>query len=141
MSVRERAKSIIFFPCSRESRVRRFYLIQKLDMKKEQMKYHHIGIPTKSPQDGETYLEEYDIHCTDHEKSPYGIQWMRYGEKCRLPTIVKEIAHIAFEVEDLRKAIEGKEVIIEPNSPGEGVTVAFILENGVPVELLELSGK
>jgi len=103
------------------------------------MKYHHIGIPTKSPQDGETYLEAYDIHCTDHENNAYGIQWMRYGDECTLPTIVKEIPHVAFEVDDLREALEGKEVIIEPNSPSTGVTVAFILENGAPVELLELS--
>jgi len=105
------------------------------------MKYHHIGIPTKDAQDGETYLEDYDVHCTDHENNPYRIQWMRYGDNCKLPKIVKEVAHIAFEVDDLGKAIEGKEVIIEPNSPSKGVTVAFILENGAPVELLELSKK
>ena len=105
------------------------------------MKYHHIGIPTQCPQDGEIYLEQYDIHCTDHEKNLYGIQWMRYGDKCTLPDIVKEMPHIAFEVDDLKQAIEGKEVIIEPNSPSQGIMVAFILENGAPVVLLELSRK
>ena len=105
------------------------------------MKYHHLGIPTNIPRDGEMYLEGYDIYFTDHESNPFGIQWMRYGEKCTLPRIVKEIAHIAFEVDDLMKAIEGKEIIIQPNSPSEGVTVAFILINGAPVELLEFSEK
>lgn len=105
------------------------------------MKYHHLGIPTSSPRDGETYLEELDIHCTDHSKNPYGIQWMRYGNDCALPGIVKALPHIAFEVESLEKAIEGKEVIIAPNSPSKGVVVAFILENGAPVEFLEFSGK
>ncbi len=64
---------------------------------------------------------------------------MRYGDKCTLPKIVKEIAHVAFEVDDLRKAIEGKEIIIEPNSPSAGVAVAFILQDGAPVELLEFN--
>ena len=105
------------------------------------MKYHHIGIPTAKPQDGETYLEAYDVHCTDHEKNAYGIQWMRYGDKCSLPDVVKQIPHVAFEVDDLNQAIAGKEVIIEPNSPSQGVTVAFILDNGAPVELLELNKK
>jgi len=105
--------------------------------KREKMKFNHIGIPTKIPQDGEVYLKEYDVYCTDHESNPFGIQWMRYGNKCMLPKIVKEIVHVAFEVDDLRKAIEGREVIIEPNSPSQGVTVAFVLENGAPVELLE----
>jgi hypothetical protein len=101
------------------------------------MKYNHLGIPTTTPREGETYLSAFDIYCTDHKSNPFGIQWMRYGKNCTLPKIVQEVAHIAFEVEDLNAALEGKEVIIEPNSPSEGVMVAFILENGAPVELME----
>jgi hypothetical protein len=101
------------------------------------MKYNHLGIPTTTPREEETYLSAFDIYCTDHESNPFGIQWMRYGKNCTLPKIVQEVAHIAFEVEDLNAALEGKEVIIEPNSPSEGVMVAFILENGAPVELME----
>jgi len=90
------------------------------------MKYHHTGIPTQSPKQDETYLEKYDIYCTDHRSNPYAIQWMRYGDKCPLPNLVKEIPHVAFEVDDIEEAIKGKEVIIKPNSPSEGVIVAFI---------------
>lgn len=43
----------------------------------------------------------------------------------------------AFEVEDLEAALEGQRVIIEPNSPSEGV-VAFIEVRGAPVELLQI---
>ena len=55
--------------------------------------------------------------------------------------VVQEVAHIAFQVEDLNAALEGKEIIIQPNSPSEGVTVAFILEDGAPVELLEVNDR
>ncbi|MBN1265543.1 MAG: hypothetical protein JXA25_08625 [Anaerolineales bacterium] len=104
------------------------------------MKYSHIGIPTTISKPGEKYLEDLDIYCTDHESNPYGIQWMRYGKNCSLPGIVQEAAHIAFEVENLEKALEGKEILIHPNSPSEGVMVAFILEDGTPVVLLEYKG-
>jgi hypothetical protein len=100
-------------------------------------KYHHIGIPTPIPKPGETYLEKLKIHCTDHGSNPFGIQWMRYESDSPLPELVKTVAHVAFEVDDLEAAIAGKEVIIEPNSPSEGVMVAFIVEEGAPVELLE----
>ena len=100
-------------------------------------KYHHIGIPTRTPRAGETYLEKLKLHCTDHRANAYGIQWMRYEPDCPLPDLVKTVAHVAFEVEDLDAAIAGKEVIIEPNSPSDGVMVAFIVENGAPVELIE----
>ncbi len=104
------------------------------------MKYHHVGIPTRSSKEGEIYLEDYDIHCTDHESNPYGIQWMRYGDGCNLPDLVKEVAHVAFEVEDIEAAIKGKDVLISPNSPSEGVVVAFVVDNGAPVEFLQFTG-
>ena len=101
------------------------------------MKYHHIGIPTKEIKPNETYLEKFKLHCTDHKSNPYGVQWMRYDEDCTLPEIVKTVPHIAFEVENLDAALEGKEVIIAPNNPSKNVRVAFILEEGAPIEFLE----
>ena len=105
------------------------------------MKYHHTGIPTQTPREDEIYVERFDFYCTDYQSNPYGIQWMRYGMNCNLPNLVKEVAHVAFEVDNLRDAIKGKEVIIEPNSPSNGVVVAFIVENGAPVEFLEFEKK
>ena len=104
---------------------------------KSRRKYHHIGIPTQTPREGEIYLEKYKVYVTDHETNPYGIQWMRYEPDCPLPEIVKTIPHVAFEVENLLLEIKNKNVIIEPNSPSEGVLVAFIIESGAPVEFLE----
>lgn len=103
------------------------------------MKYHHLGIPTIEPRPGESYLERYRLFCTDHENNPFGIQWMRYEADCRLPEIVQTVAHVAFEVDDLEQALEGHEVLIEPNSPSDGVRVAFVLVNGAPVEFLEFA--
>jgi hypothetical protein len=103
------------------------------------MKYHHIGIPTNTPREGETYLEEYRLYCTDHEDNPCGIQWMRYEPDSPLPELVKTVPHVAFEVDDLETAIKGKNVIIKPNSPSKGVLVAFIVVNGAPVEFLEFT--
>jgi len=45
---------------------------------------------------------------------------------------------VAFEVDDLEQALEGRKVIIEPNSPSPGVRVAFIEVAGAPVELLQI---
>jgi len=102
-------------------------------------RYHHLGIPTNTPQAGEIYLERYKLFCTDHRSNPYGIQWMRYEDDCPLPELVKRLPHVAFEVDDLEAALEGQEVIIEPNSPSEGVTVAFVVCYGAPVEFLEFT--
>ncbi|MCK4836838.1 MAG: hypothetical protein KAT17_09380, partial [Candidatus Aminicenantes bacterium] len=97
----------------------------------------HIGIPTRTPREGETYLEKFRLYATDHRLNPYGIQWMRYEPDSPLPELIKTVSHVAFEVENLEQALEGKEVIIKPNSPSRGVRVAFIVEDGAPIEFIE----
>jgi hypothetical protein len=50
----------------------------------------------------------------------------------------QSVPHVAFEVDDLAAAIKGKNVIILPNSPSPGVVVAFIEDNGAPIEFLQI---
>jgi hypothetical protein len=99
--------------------------------------YHHLGIPTKEKHEGEEYLPQFKTHVCPFDKNPYGIEWMRYEPDAPLPEIVKTVPHIAFEVDDLAKELEGKELLIAPNSPSKGVTVAFIIDNGAPIEFLQ----
>lgn len=105
--------------------------------KKVKFNYHHLGIPTDKPIEGEVYLKDYKVYHYGYDKSDYGIEWMRYEKDCQLPEIVKTIPHVAFEVADIYEAIRGKNVIIEPNSPSEGNIVAFIEENGAPIEFIQ----
>ncbi|MGD1010281.1 MAG: hypothetical protein ABR951_09050 [Candidatus Aminicenantales bacterium] len=104
-------------------------------------RYHHLGIPTDLPREGEAYLPEFKVYHSGYEISLYGIEWMRYGPDCPLPGIVQKIPHVAFEVDDLAAEVAGKDVIIPPNSPSPGVTVAFIVENGAPIEFLQFEKK
>lgn len=101
-------------------------------------KYHHLGIPAKTPRAGEVYLAAYKCWHCGYGNSEFGIEWMRYEADCPLPEIVKTIPHIAFEVDDIYKAIKGRKVIIEPNSPSKEFVVAFIEVDGAPIELIEV---
>jgi hypothetical protein len=102
------------------------------------MRFNHVGIPTSGSFDGEIALPHLKITCSDHQDNPFGIQWMRYWDDAPYPELVKTVAHVAFEVDDLTAALEGHRVLIEPNSPSPGVSVAFIEVNGAPVELLQI---
>jgi len=102
------------------------------------LKYHHLGIPTKEKRAGETYLEEFKVYVSGYDTSPYKIEWMRFEEGAPSPELVKTVPHVAFEVDDLNEAIKGKEILVEPNSPSPGVMVAFIVDNGAPVEFLQI---
>jgi hypothetical protein len=62
---------------------------------------------------------------------------MRFDKDAPYPEAVTSLPHVAFEVDDLASALEGKEILIEPNCPSPGVTVAMIIDDGAPVELPE----
>ena len=104
---------------------------------KDGWRFHHIGIPTNMARPGEMHLPWLHVHVSGFESSPYGIQWMRFDKDAPYPDTVKSLPHVAFEVDDLARALEGKEILIEPNCPSPGVTVAMIIDDGAPIELLE----
>lgn len=77
------------------------------------------------------------MYISGYDESEFGVEWMRFEKESPLPELVKSIPHVAFKVDDLNAELEGKEILIEPNSPSKGVRVAFIIENGAPVEFIE----
>ena len=105
------------------------------------MKFNHIGIPTTKPFDSEIDLPHLKMTVSDHESNAFGIQWQRYWDDAPYPALVKTVAHVAFEVDNLDDAIAGHKILIAPNSPSDGLRVAFIEVNGAPVELMEYLNK
>ena len=70
---------------------------------------------------------------------PSGSSGCGTSPDCPLPELVQTVPHIAFEVDDLAAALVGHEILIEPNSPSEGVLVAFVVCDGAPVEFLQIA--
>ena len=104
---------------------------------KKGMRFHHIGIPTNERKPNEKYLKQYKFYVSGFDTSEFGIEWMRFEKESPISEIIRKIPHIAFEVDNLDLAIQGKQLIGEVSSPSKGVKVAMIIENGAPVELLE----
>lgn len=102
-------------------------------------RYHHIGIPTQEAKPGETHLGHLKVFIVSHDKSEFGVEWMRFEADAAVPDLVRQVPHVAFEVDDLAAELAGREILIAPNSPSNGVRVAFIVENGAPIELMEFT--
>jgi len=100
-------------------------------------KYHHIGLPTSERRDGETYLADYKAYCSGLDSSDFGIQWIRFDPESPLPEMLKKVAHVAFEVDDMALEIEGRKILVPPGSPTPDFVIAFIEDNGAPVELMQ----
>ncbi len=101
------------------------------------LRYHHVGIPTAASRPGERYVPQGRCWVSGYETSAYGVEWMRFEGDSPVPELVRSVPHVAFEVDDLGSALAGKRVIIPPNRPSDGVIVAFIEENGAPIEFLQ----
>jgi hypothetical protein len=102
-------------------------------------RYHHIGIPTNESRRGERYLTHLKTFVVGHENSEFGVEWMRFESDAAIPDLVRHVPYVAFEVNDLASELAGREILIAPNSPSNGVRVAFVVENGAPIELLEFT--
>jgi len=77
------------------------------------------------------------MYASGYFESPYGVEWMKSDPDCPLPELVQTVPHVAFVVDDPEAAPAGKEILIEPNRSTEGVRVAFIMDHGTPIELLQ----
>jgi hypothetical protein len=104
-------------------------------------RYHHLGIPTTVPRPGEVAIPHLKIHVAGFRTSPFGIEWMRFDPGCEVSELVRTVPHIAFEVDDLDAALAALGIAAEITSPSEGVRVAMIVDDGAPVELLEIRRK
>jgi len=104
-------------------------------------RYHHLGIPTTVPRPNEQYLPGLKMFVSGFDTSLYGIEWMRFEPDCKVSELIRTVPHVAFEVDDLEAALEGRTLYSEVSSPSEGVRVAMIIENGAPIELIEFTKK
>ncbi|MEN8618437.1 hypothetical protein [Shewanella baltica] len=103
----------------------------------QKITFHHVGIPITERLPDKTYNAGLKMHATGYFESPYAMEWMEFDKDSPLPEIIRTQPHIGYVVEDLQKAIKGRKVILEPTSPCNGVTVAFVLEGLDLVEFLQ----
>lgn len=99
-------------------------------------KINHIGIPTRTPQPGESYAEGLKVWLTNFNESPNRIEFLRFEEGSWMPEIIRKTAHIAYEVDNLEEELKGAKVLVDPMPGGEKLTIAFIEEEGIALELM-----
>lgn len=116
-----------------------FLLINNVYAIPQGWKYSHLGVPTKEHSKDELYDKKYKYYTWGYEKSEYQIQMHRFEDDAPFPEIIKKYPHIAFQVPNLKKAIQGRKVVWGPIESKPGLFVAMIEDpaTGMPVELLE----
>ena len=99
--------------------------------------YHHTGIPTTESRPGERYSSTFKMYTSGGSDTEFRVQYHRFEPGCPLHPLIQTKQHIAFKVDNLAAAIDGKEVILNPYEPFSGFKVAMIVECGMPIEFIE----
>jgi hypothetical protein len=99
--------------------------------------FHHMGIPTTEKKPRERYSERFGMHTSDSNCKTMRIQWHRFEPNSPIHPLIQTIPHVAFRVDDLKSAIAGYNLLLEPYEPISGYKVAIIEDAGQPIELVE----
>lgn len=100
-------------------------------------KFSHIGIPTQVERSGEVLNADIGLYVTDFTKNENHIEWLRFLDDSPMPDELKNTAHVAYEVDDLESELQGKKILIEPFNVNESLKIAFIMDDGAPIELMQ----
>jgi hypothetical protein len=100
-------------------------------------KFCHVGVPVKKKQAGETYVAGGKVFVTDPAASPFAFEYLRFEKGSPMPAKLQKEPHIAYEVDNLAAALKGQKVIVPPFDAMPTLRVAFILQDGVAVELMQ----
>lgn len=102
-------------------------------------KFNHVGVPTSVRQPKETYSPEMKLFLTDFNESPNRIEFLRFEDDSTMPDLLKTHTHIAYEVDDMEAELEGREILLAPVTNAERMTMAFIVEEGIGIELIHFA--
>ena len=100
--------------------------------------FNHAGFITTEKKEGAFYNEGLSVWLTDYSKSPNKIKFLKFEEGSCMPELVQKQSHIAYTVLSLEEALKGCNVIFGPAVCNEHLTIAFIEEEGVAIELMEI---
>jgi len=99
--------------------------------------FHHIGIPTTEPRAGENYSSTFKMYISDGPDTNFRVQYHRFEPGSSLHPLIQTMTHVAFKVNDMKKAIEGYPLLLGPYFPFEGFEVAIVEINGMPIEFIK----
>lgn len=100
--------------------------------------FNHVGLVTDAIPQGAVYNEGLSVWLTDFNQSPNRIEFLKFEAGSCMPELVQKQGHIAYTVPSLQEELEGKNVIFGPAVCDEHLTIAFIEEEGIAIELMEI---
>lgn len=83
------------------------------------------------------WVEATRVWVTDPSEHPNRIEYLRYEPDSPVKGPVRDLPHMAFQVDNLEAAMEGAEVLLGPFHATNTVRVVFVLRDGAVFEYME----
>jgi len=103
----------------------------------ESYRYHSFWIPRSVAHDKDVRLDEAKMYV-NNQPNPFGVGWVRYDADAPYDPIIRSLPHIALSVDDVERAVAGREILIPPKQTQPGLRIAFVQCGGLPVEFVEV---
>jgi hypothetical protein len=104
----------------------------------DRSRFDHVGIVTEDRHSGESWVESTRVWVTNPRDHPYNVEFLRFEPDSPVVGALRTQPHVAYRVDDVGAAIEGRNVLLEPFDVGEGlIRVAFVDVDGAIVELMQ----
>ncbi len=100
------------------------------------MKYLHTGMIVGEKLPDMIYMEPLKVWVTDASKDKYAIELLYFEIDSPMAAAIQEQPHVAYEVEDIDAALEGK-AILWPKMDVGGAYIAFVYDNDTVVEFYQ----
>jgi len=100
-------------------------------------RFHHVGVPTHQPHPKETYISGAKVYITNPADHPYRFEFLRFEADGPMPAVLQKGPHVAYMVDEIDAAIRGEQVIVQPFDASRTLRVAFILKDGVAIEVMQ----
>ena len=101
------------------------------------MQFDHIGLVTTEKKPGERYVEATKVWVTDMAEHPFHVEWLRFEPDSPVTGPVREMAHVAYRVDDIQAAAKGLKVLLEPFDGGIATVGFYQTDDGAVVEFME----
>ena len=100
--------------------------------------FMHVGVPTDKVMDGAMYAEAIKTHIVGPETNEFAIEYLRFEKDSPLPKELQTMVHVAYKVDDMHEQIKANTVVVEPWFADENTRLAFIMKDGILMELMEV---
>ena len=94
-------------------------------------KFMHVGVPTDKVMEGSVYAEGI-------KTNEFGIEYLRFEKDTPLPQELQTLVHVAYQVDDMDEQLKANRVVVEPWMADENTRIAFIMKDGILMELMEV---